>query len=214
MNVTIPDGQSLRIVAAAAAKDDVRYYINGIYLDLSEDDKWLVATDGHVLARVRVDVSDEDAEKLKHFTQAYGEDASLPSAGKGRSLFFTLSGAVPKSWYGNEVILDFANGKANTNLRAKGNGKPLYIELAAPETFRAHFPNWRLVDAHMKTGYEENTLLDGMVSLDLGILARMHPGPASIRFHGSHEIIAVTPCSAGLWPLVDTYISIMPMSAR
>lgn len=53
MTYTLPLAQ-LKAVALAAAKQDLRYYLNGVQLTVSDKGTFLVATDGHRMHAMRV----------------------------------------------------------------------------------------------------------------------------------------------------------------
>ncbi len=56
MNATIQlDAAKLRAVSLFSATKDIRYYLNGVYVEASATETRVAATDGHVLAVVRSD---------------------------------------------------------------------------------------------------------------------------------------------------------------
>lgn len=55
-----PFVEALGFAARAAAKDDIRYYLNGVHFRLAAQHLVLTGTDGHRLHRSRVEVADAD----------------------------------------------------------------------------------------------------------------------------------------------------------
>lgn len=68
MKITV-DKNTLRAMSRFAPKHDIRYYLVGVMLELGADDARLVATNGHILAVMRLAYADGD-ERPAQTTQA------------------------------------------------------------------------------------------------------------------------------------------------
>lgn len=106
-----------RPIELFAAKKDIRYYLNGVYFDAKA--KVLVATNGHALARVKVECDKDDKtsgiipleaiKRIRELTKAKVKDADIvrltPKAGgteyqgiitlKDGSTFVLIDGSFP-----------------------------------------------------------------------------------------------------------------------
>ncbi|MGX9694566.1 DNA polymerase III subunit beta family protein [Achromobacter anxifer] len=60
------DHTALKAACRIMAKNDIRYYLNGVYVEATKDQTLVVATDGHrlILIRTQTDNEVEDAESL------------------------------------------------------------------------------------------------------------------------------------------------------
>lgn len=64
IRVTI-EKRALRAIVKFAAKDDIRYYLQGVLLELGADDMRLCATNGHMLGLLRVPYADGDERPVQ-----------------------------------------------------------------------------------------------------------------------------------------------------
>lgn len=120
MNTFTYPAQLVRLALSCQAHQDVRYYLNGIYLASNGD---LVGTDGHRLARATSELKPEFSKIVRN---RYGKDNP-----EDRGLIVKILGSIPKTAY--KATFNFKSMKLELSKRL-ANGtiktiKPLDIEL-------------------------------------------------------------------------------------
>lgn len=95
MQFTIPV-DSIKALLLAAAKNDVRYYLNGVCIDVRESDAVAVATDGHMLVALPLErvEGDESPTVAGHYIIARDSLEKLKSPVKGEHVTLTIDAAA------------------------------------------------------------------------------------------------------------------------
>ena len=119
VKVTI-DRKAFKAVALFKANQDVRYYLNGIFVEFNPMETRLVATDGHTLACHRADAKDDNEGKAGFIIPAdsvkqilswkapnkYAPDVFTVTAPEG----FDCSQELRADFYGNIAVFKAING--------------------------------------------------------------------------------------------------------
>jgi len=94
MQFTIPV-DSIKALLLAAAKNDVRYYLNGVCIDVRETDAVAVATDGHILLALPLERIDGDPMPIVAGQYIIPRDAfdKLKAPFKGAHIVLTIDAA-------------------------------------------------------------------------------------------------------------------------
>lgn len=216
----------LRAMQGAHAVDDTRNYLNGIYLDLSEDPAQLVATDGHIMARCPVIYVNRDAiiEFIAERKQVKNADGKAKHSDPDQ-LVFRLDKRIPQPIAAKvELIgIDLRTRRAWVMQDQNGVGrvkpKPQEWFIAALEDGK--YPDWRRVDTHY-AGYSFKTArgdFPGFIGIDLRILGRVHegvtkiePSAQDVRTYSGRQVVSDGPCRITFIAVsvCDVLVTLMP----
>lgn len=168
----------LKCLMGAMAKVDVRFYLNGIYLDLDVQEPMLVATNGHVMARCPA-IIDVDAHRpaLRQFTeerQAETLDGGRCKWVAPEQLIFRPEKLPPP---GDDVVLAF-DLRLGRFWDVKGQGAKRERHIEAMED--GIYPAWRRVCTHVPSAFKEAKVARE-ISFSVGQLYDIWKGPVMIE---------------------------------
>lgn len=213
---------------AHANQPEVRNYICGIYLDLSEDPAQLVATDGHIMARCPAMAVNRNA--IIEFIAERGQVKNAEGLTKHSNpdqLIFRLEKRIPQalSTRGELIGIDLRTRRAwlvqdqSRVGRAKPKPQEWFVTLE-----EGKYPEWRRVDTHY-AGYSFKTARGdfvGFVGLDLRILGRVHegitkiePSAQDVRTFSGRQVVSDGPVRITLIDVrvCDVLVTLMPCRA-
>lgn len=180
----IVEAAHLRAVMGAMAVKDVRYYLNGLYLDIEA--QRLVATNGHVMAHCPAWIDREIHRPLiDRLIWERGRPGPTRKQGMSRpdQIIFRPEKAVPPSW-GDLLSVDLSLG------RIWRRDKPMSGDLRIAAFEDGLYPAWqRVVCDGQDFTHEQRT--ETRIGINPSLLARIWDGPVEIRMRSSHENVAV-----------------------
>lgn len=108
MHITITDISKLKAALIFAAKKDIRYYLNGVLVEVQNDQILLVSTDGHRLSIIRSTFdADQDHKAIGHKFIIPREmiERYLKAAGKGVLTSIHFEPSVKNGVEGYEISI-------------------------------------------------------------------------------------------------------------
>lgn len=176
----------LRAMQGAHAYDDVRNYLQGIYLDLEQDRdgiNWLVATNGNVMARCPADLVDlvEINKFIAERKEAKGQDGKTKFHNP-ESLIFRLDKRLPVNALNMGLLgVDLRTRRVweITDGVSRSKKRPNEWFIDAMED--GGYPPWRRVCAHNGNFKPAKESFPGYIGLNLDIIAKIHLGVCKIE---------------------------------